>query len=462
MANTTTFLNLLLPQNGEYVDSWDQPTNENFTKIDAWATGVDKEISDARFNEISLKNFLSLSHNDDGTLKPTEEMVKSRSSYAYGDENLDGSDFDLAQRLFQGDKEVVAAREGYSDLRSSNAFRSFSAGMVMDGLKDSNGYPAWMGFTGANIQIDGSTTNVVFMIGGLLARSRKLEQLTVSGVVGVKKLYAMYNSSGVVIVDGDATTAPPAASTGTIGSDGLKVRVFEDLTVNFTTSGVKPGDVLEVLGTGLNAGLYRIKTVAPSSNNNRLIIEGVFPNGSQAGLNYTITDSFAVTFGFDDVQTPVTGKLYIGEADFDGAAVSAIRPMHFQDMFIGEWRAVDLTGSAAFIETWSHKLFDDALEVEVQVSQASDGSTPVESLALTGITDSLAIANTLQLSSGAQSLTGSVALTGAHIVNHSAKAKWTKTSITVSNVSPNLLYKDFDGVDQQAGFVRVVVKKLRK
>lgn len=462
MANTTEYLNLILPQNGEYVDTWDAPNNENFAKIDANAKSIGTELSDARSGQTTLNNFLQIAHNPDGSLKATEEVINSRSSFLYGDENLDSSDFDLAKRLFQSDKEVCFAREGYSDLRSLSAFKSFSAGMVMDGAKDVNGYPAWMGYTGANIQIDGSVTNAVFMVGGFLSRTRKLEQITIGGAVGTKQLYATYNASGVIIVDGDSSTAPPATATGTVGSDGAKVRLFEDLAVNFTTSGVKPGDILEILSNGVNAGQYRIKTIAPLANPNRVIIEGVFPGGAQASLNYTITDPFAVTFGYDDVQAPATGKLYIGEADFDGASVIAIRPMHFQDMFIGEWRAVDLSTTSSFTEIWSHKLFDDALEVEVQVSQASDGSTPVESLSLSDLTNSLSVANTLSLSSGDQLLSGTVALSGSLIVNHSAKAKWTKTLITVSNVSPNLLYKDFDGVDQNAGFVRVVVKKLRK
>ena len=462
MANTSDFLKLVLPQNGEYVDTWDQPLNDNLNVIDAWAKAVATEIADSRFGETSLKNFLQIAHQPDGSLKATAEVVKSRSSSAYGDENPDGTDFDLAKRLSQSDKEVLAAREGYSDLRSNAAFRSFSAGMVMDGAKDSNGYPTWLGSTGVNLQIDGSITPVHFMIGGFIVKTRKLEQLTIAGGVGTKQLYATYNPNGLIIVDGDSAVAPPLVASGTVGSDGAKIRLFEDLTVDFVTSGVKPGDVLEILLNGQNSGQYSVKQVGVLGNPNRLIIQGVFPGSAQASLNYTISDPFAVSFGYDDVQAPVQGKLYIGEADFDGTAITATRAMHFQDTFIGEWRAVDLSATASFTEIWNHKLFEDALDVDVQVSIMNDGSEPVEKLSHMGHTNSLSVANSLSLSAGAQVLSGSVSLSGSLIVNHSAKVRWTKTTVSVSNASANLLFKDFSGTDHQVGYVRVVVKKLRK
>ncbi len=474
MASTTPFLNLLVPLNGEYVDTWDQPLNENLQKIDAWAEDIGLEIADARFGQPTLKAFLEISHNNDGSLKPSEEIINSRSSFTYGDETPSAVDFDLASRLHQGDKEVFDAREGYSDLRNALAVRAFRGNMVLDGAKDSNGYPTWMGFTGINIQVDGSTTDVIFMASGLLGRVRKLEQISISGTIGVKHLYFQHSADGVIIVDGDSTTAPPASANGSIGSDGSKVRLFEDTTVDFTAAGVQPGDVLEILGTGVNAGIYQVRVVAPGGNNNRLQIYGVFPGGAQASLNYTVKDPMAGVLGFEDTKSPATGKLYIGEADWDGSAVIAVRPLHFEDYFIGDWRSVDVSGSPTFTESWNHRLLDDALEVQVQVSQANDGSAFVETLSLAQLNNTLALNNTLtntdslSLSAGDQTLSGTVTLTGALsldgtvVMARSAKAKWTNSVITVSNVVNNLFYKDYNNIDQQTGFVRVVIKKLRK
>ena len=499
MSTTTSNLNLELPGNGEYVDTWDFPLNQNFTKIDTWAGDIESEIQDARFGQATLKDFLQVSINSDGSLKPTEEVSKSRSSFTYGDETATGDNFDLASRLYQSDREVFDARDGYSDLRELNSIRSFKASMVLDGLKDSNGYPAWLGFTGANAQIDGDSTDLILMIGGAIGRVRGLSQVTISGAIGTKYIYAQYNPSGLIRVDGDSTTAPPASANGIIGSDGIKVRVLEDTTMDFTTQDVKPGDILEILGSGVNAGKYQIVEIAPNGNNNQVKIKGVFPGGTQAGLNYTITDPKAVTLGFDDTKSPSLTKMYIGEVDWDGSAILAVRALHFEDYFVGEWRSVNVSSSATFTEIWNHKLFDDALEVQVQVSQANDGSDYIETLSLSQISSSVSLTNTLgvaisgapslsgtvsngtlAVSSGtlsgsvsngtlaatsgtlSTSLTGSLALSSSIRDTHSAKARWNKTQVTVSNVTNNLFYKDYSGVERTTGFVRVVVKKLRK
>jgi hypothetical protein len=310
MSSTTTFLGLLLPLNGEYVDTWDGPLNENLTKIDSWASGISQEIIDARFGETSLKLFLQKSHNADGSLKPTEEVLNSRSSLLYGDESPTGVNFDLATRLFQSDKEVFYAREGSSDLRQARSVRSSKASKVLEGTKDANGFATWLGSTGTNVNLDGVTQNILFLISGKVSRVRKLEQIAISGAVGTKHLYAQFNAEGIIRVDGDSTTAPPVSANGTCGTDGLKVRLFVDSSVDFTTQDVKPGDLLEILGNGLNAGLYQIHSVAPGGNNNALRIMGVFPGGALASLNYTIRDPFAVTLGFDDSLTPADTFMY--------------------------------------------------------------------------------------------------------------------------------------------------------
>jgi hypothetical protein len=474
MTATTSHLSLNIPGNGDYIDTWDQILNENFEKLDLWAQNNDSEVIAARYGYPTLRDFLDVSFNNDGSLKATPEIIKARSSFSYGDELPSADDFELADRLNQGDKEVFTAREGYSDLKELSSVKSLRANMVLLGAKDVNGYPTWLGFTGANAHVDGDVEDVIFSIGGYLGRVRGLEQITISGAVGVKHLYAEYNSDGIIRVDGDSSTPPPASANGVLGSDGFKVRIFEDSTVDFTSVDVNAGDILDILGTGANAGNYLIDEVAPGGNINRLKIKGVFPAGSQAGLNYVIRDPMAVTLGFDDTKTPAQGKLYIGEADWDGIAVTEVRALHFEDYFVGEWRAVDISVSTTFTEAWNHKLFDDAIEVQVHVSQANDGSAPVEMLSTSQINNTLdldstlAINNTLVLSAGDQSLSGDVSLTGtvdlvgSLLMGRSVKTRWTNKQVTVSNIVNNLFYKDYNGVDRDTGYVRVVIKKLRR
>lgn len=462
MSQTTSFLSLLLPLNGEYVDTWDEPMNANLTKIDEWAQDIGQEIADARFGEVSLKAFLETSHNADGSLIPTTEVLNSRSSFLYGDESPSAVNFDLAARLFQSDKDVFYAREGASDLRSSLATRLSKASKVLEGSQDANGYPTWLGYTGVNVNLDGATQNILLLISGKVGRIRKLEIVPVSGAVGTKYLYAQFNPTGLIRVDGDSTTAPPVSPNGTCSTDGLKVRLFVDTTVDFTTQDVKAGDVLEILGNGPNAGMYQIAEVAPGGNNNSLKIYGVFPGGALTALNYTISDAFAVTLGYDIAPTPAEGKFYIGEADFDGSSVTAVRAIMFGDMFVSEWRSVDVSGSPTFTEIWNHTLFDDALDIEIQVSQNNDGTTPIEILSKSSMINTLTLNNGLTISAGDQTLGGSITLAGTVQDGRSVKMNFTKTQVTVSNVTASLFYKDFSGASQTGGFVRVVVKKLRK
>jgi hypothetical protein len=111
MATKTDFLQLTLPLNNEYQNTWDQPMNDNLQKVDDFAKAMNEEIISARHGKTDLAAFLDVAHNSDGSLKPTDEVVAARNSFAYGDEDALG-DFDLGRRLDRGDTEVFDAREG--------------------------------------------------------------------------------------------------------------------------------------------------------------------------------------------------------------------------------------------------------------------------------------------------------------------------------------------------------------
>lgn len=474
MATKTSFLQLTLPLNSEYQDTWDEPNNKNFEILDAWAEGVDTEIVDARFSKTSLKAFLQEGHNNDGSLKATPEVITARTSFAYGE--LDS----LSERLNLGDKEVFKAREALPALRDNLALKTYMQGAILSGTKNVNGYPTWLGFTGANALIDGSVTNIIALIDGKKGRTRVVETLTLSGSAGIKYIYATFNEDGVIRVDGDSSTPPPAVPAGTIGADILgdtTLSIFEDATTDFTTKDVKVGDILTVLGVGGNAGQYIIQTIAPFGDVNQLKIIGIFPGVAQASIDYTVSDPLALSFGFDIVKTPATGKLYIGEADFDGAAVTAVRAIHFNDVFVGEWRPVDVTSTPVYTETWNHNLFDDKLEVIVQVSAANNGTQPITNLDIGSLSSTLALAfsNTQLFSAGgpfdpgtsdatytpAPSLTGTVtsSLGGTVYLDNAVRMQFTTTQVSVKNPVAGKFYKDFSGADQTVGYIRVIVRR---
>jgi len=478
MASKTDFLQMIIPLNGEYQDTWDQVANGNFQKIDDWAAGVDGEIVDARFGKASLKDFLEVGLNNDGSLKPAPEVTKSRNSFLYGDEDSVPTDFDLSARLNMGDKEVFWAREGLPSLRAALGAHSYMKSTIIDGSKDANGYPTWLGFTGANANIDGSVNNIILQIEGQRARIRVLEQVTISGSARTKYIWAQFQANGVERVDGDSTVAPPATASGACGKNppDNKVRYFRDLTTDFTTKDVKAGDILEILGTSANAGQYMISEVAPGGDANTLKIYGIFPGGELSSLNYTITDPFAVTLGFDATKTPAAGKLYIGEVDFDGSAITAARELHFNDYFVGAWQAVDVGSTPVFTLSWDHNLFDDKLEIAVQASQTNDGLSAIVPLDIGSLTDTIALnfSNTQLFSAGTfnpgssgatyspmPSLTGNItsSLTGTVVLDNAVRVQFTRNQISVKNPVAGVFYKDFSGAAKTTGYVRVIVRR---
>jgi hypothetical protein len=344
-----------------------------------------------------------------------------------------------------------------------------------------------MGNTGANAAIDGSVTPVMLLIGGYVARIRTSKTVTIAGGAGTYVIYAAYQSGGVITVDGDASTAPPASAAGTTSADGnTDMARFTDTTRDFTSLDVQPGDRLTLL-TSNDAGTFVVKTVAPGAVLTQLDIIGTFPVGGLSSINYTVKDPLGVTLGFVPLAsaTPVAGRLYIGEVDFDGMAITARRTRQFRDVFVGEWQSYDVSISASHEHAWTHNLGSDVLDVEVQVSQSNVGAATVESLSVADLKNNLAVTvsdtqalsdnviDSSQLSfnpgTGDSTMAGSVTvtltgtvtapLTGTVTPTRSAAAKWDRNTVTVKNVAANLLYKDYSGVERQSGYVRVVVRK---
>lgn len=505
MPSTTAHLSLILPGFGEYRDSWWEPLNDNFQKIDDEALAISNEIVDARQTMPSLLDYLQVGHEPDGSLKATPEVTDARNSAVYGHRDpVSNTLFSLVDRLNQVDREMWKAREGRTSLLDALAFREYAFGnMILSGTKNLNGYPSWMGFTGANVNVNGSAEAINLLIDGKLGRVRTSKDVLISGGAGTKYIYAQYEADGVITIDGDTSTPPPVTATGVTSADvNSEMTLFTDASiVDFTAEDVQPGDLLVIL-TGGDAGEYIIKEVAPGGNIQQLKISGIFPVGGLSSINYVIRDRQAVTLGFDIAETPVAGKIYIGEADWDGVAVTAVRPRHFKDVFVSEWRPIDVTSPTTFTEIFQHGLGSDVLDASVQVSQADDGSLPVEELSMARISSTLAftpsngtlavgigslatgigtlgISNTLGLTAGDQTLTGSVTLTGAPTLSgapalsgtvggsiggsvqmdRSAICNWDKNKFRVKNAHSGVFYKDYSDVVRTSGFLRVVVRK---
>lgn len=513
MANKTAFLELEQPQNGEYVDNWEIPVNDNSAKIDAWSEAIDTEITEARGNKTSLALFLAVGHDTSGNLLPTPEMENARNSPVYDNRDADGL-FVLKKRIDQGDWESFYAREGQDSIKNNFSSHHIEDGyLIEDGGKNANGYPTWLAYAVATATVT-VPPSLELLIAGHKCHIRTSTDVVITGATGLKYLYAQYQPDGVVIVDKSGDT-----DGATSNDDVPEARIFSDGGItDYQVAGVQAGDILEILNTD-EAGKYVVKEVGyqgsgdPSPDYTKLVIYGIFPVGGLAGISYNIYDPQAASLGYDTAEPTDEDKLTIAEVDFDEGppeAITAVRPRHFKKTFIGEWRSVDVSGTPTFEEIWNHEMGTDLLDVSVQVSSADDGSQPVEELSLADLNasfvlsktqDDLAVSsgtlglsgdpeitNTLALNplgpgdggGGDQDLTGDVttdigtlaisgdpALTGdiiydlaaSVVLTRSAKVKWNKNKVWVKNSVSGKFYKDYAGTEQTDGFIRVIIRK---
>ena len=510
MSNKTAFLNLEQPQNGEYVDNWEIPVNNNSAIIDAWTLAVDNEITDARGSKTSLALFLAVGHDGAGNLLPTPEMTNSRNSPVYGSRDVDGT-YDLKKRADKGDWESFDAREAKTSLKANlAAHHAESANMILDGGKDPNGYPTWAAFATDVVTVTVPPT-LELLIAGYRCHVRDLLPITLTGGTGTNYIYAQYQPDGVAVVDKSGGTD------GVTSNDDVpEARIFTDggLT-DFQVAGVQAGDILKILNTD-EIGEYVIEQVGyqssgePSVDYTKLLITGLFPVGGLAGISYQVVDPLAVTLGFETVENTDADKMVIVEADIvesgGNVTVTAVRPRHYKNTFIGDWRTVaDVGSTPTFEEIWNHNFGSDMIDVSVQVSSANNGSQPVEELSLADLTAEITLARTqddlaatvgtlgltgvveadngtLALTpntgpilsgvvaadngtldiSGNPSLTGDIVyeLTQASVVlTRSAKAKWSRNQIWVKNSVSGKFYKDYAGTEKTDGFIRVIIRK---
>lgn len=526
MANKTPFLDLIQPGYMEYKETWWEPLNQNFDTLDTWAESTDQEIKDARFSAVSLSAFLAVSHETSGQLKATPEVIRARNSAVYGFQTSDvvPANFTLGQRIDQVDWEVWAGREGAADLKALSAFRAPNPKHQIIVGAESSGYPDWLSSTLSTLKVYGKTAPLWFAIGGKLGRVRSDVDVAVTGVARTVYLYAQYlppGDAGKIVVDGVILPLGTAGFGATSGDLSGNQVYFTDLSGSRdfwpmkNDNTLSAGDVLE-LTDSTEIGKYLIKSIDESivvpGTSNQVTIVGTFPNGGRSGINYTITDPLAVTLGTMDSDSPTDDIIVIAEADFTGSGFSALRPRHFRDTFVGEWRQVSVTAGAGIpnlgtvvpgvYETkYDHHLGSDLLDITVQVSQSNTGSAPVEEMSLATLDastlavtindgKSLVKTSTLVFSPATHapdvlapntpqvytqggfsggSLAGTIdyalagSITGSKsgdvYMERSVKAKWDKNSIWIKNAVTDRFYKDYDGTLRTAGYIRVIVRK---
>jgi hypothetical protein len=509
MSSSTPNLGLVLPGNGEDVGDWDEPLNTNFGIIDTQVGDIIAEIAAAASGVGTLSQFLAVSLDlTTGALLPVPEVAEAENTFLYG-YLINGSstpNYNLKQQLDAVGTELWGARGGAASLKAAGASSAFEfPNQLVSGLSgviSSSPVPTFAGSTGLNVHIDGSTTPLMMMISGYTARIRTLALATVPSTTGNGYLVcATQQPNGTVVVDGSGGT------NGSTGADTLgNMTLFTDLTTNFTTQNVQVGDYITLIN-GNDAGTYLIQAIggslqSPGSNINQLQIVGNFPVGLQSAISYQIFDPLGVVLSVVAPAGAVPGavpsnSLAIAEADVSGGTISAVRPRNYKNDFIGAWQAVSVAGPVIMPEViYTHYLGTDKLDIAVQISQANDGSAPVEEIALGQVSNNLSVAitNALtltlatlgQISPSSGTLTGapsgslanalatgsppaanfealsgsiSAALSGTVIETRSLALKWDRNSVHVKGLVSGILYTDYTGTAQTAGYLRVVARR---
>ncbi len=472
MANKTDFLNLTLPANNEYNNTWDVVVNDNFILVDRSVEAVTNEVQSARFSKTTLAEFLTVSHFNDGTLKPSDEMDDARNSSVYGDDDGAGTDYLLRNRLELADRELLDAREGLVSLQASLArkARDFDyPDTVINAAKDGNSQPNFLSNSGSEFLLNGSPTEVELNIDGHFMRVRTDESVNVTGGDGTRYLYAERPATPVITLN---RTTEAAGTTITNPLNNEKVQVFQDSAIDFTTLNIQVGDILEILN-GANAGEYIIDTVGFDGNTDQIKVIGRFTN-VVTGLNYQLKDSLMPTLAVDSSWAPSEGKCYIGEGEFVSGALVSSLTYNFKGKYDSPYEAVDVSSLATFEKIFNHNLGTFPKEIQIFASQANDGSQSLEplSLAISGNDLGVSINDTYVYSSGVfnpgttdatytpGTLVGSVtgSISGSVYDLRSIKVKITKTQIFIKNVKDNHFYRDYDGSDQDSGYLKVVCK----
>jgi hypothetical protein len=508
MANKTDNLKLVKPELGEFRDSWQTPHNANMDAIDGAVTATSDEVLAARGSASSLSVRLAVALENSGAPKATPEVVLSRNSFLYG--HLNGSvAWSLNSLQKKRDKELWRLRQAQPNFRLGIGYGdSFSQNKILSGSKSILGYPAWGGFLADKVQVSGAAAPLFMSIAGVVSRIRKLKEIPIVGAAGTYFVYAERTEDGVVVTSN-------ALSSTTLDS-ATEHRVLKTIGVDFGAIGVVAGDFIRIASPVGIAEDYVIESVGTvgSSTQDQVTIVGLFPGNPLGSVSYQIFDPLDVTLSSATTRTDSPTRVYLGECDFDGTAVTAFRPYSFGDTFVGEWRSVDVSVTPfTFEQEWNHGAGVDTVDIVVQASIANDGSQPVEVLSTNGVVSSLTLgltAGSLAVSSNISALTATPALgslstqnasqtagaatdfaahnhtvTGAPSVTlggsiantvagspsgtlggavealNAVKMKCTRTKVSVKNAHASRFFTDYSGATRTSGFIRVIVTKRK-
>jgi hypothetical protein len=377
MPTFTDFLNLTLPELGEFVDSWNEPNNQNFEAIDDWTdelhanlvgTGTGSTWAALRGTENNLADRLAVSINPDGTVNISgSQDILDMSTSAYK-----GTFSGPSERLDDADREIFEAGSPIPDARftpivpagpsagfphaelddgiaircadyGADAAEALSSPHVpwAPGLVTGGADPIITGSgTEGQVEINAATTPALFNIDGYIFRLREnilfdYALISPSNLdyvwIYVERKAVNYNDANFKYSDPGGTPAAKDLRKRKSGANGTTSgSTFSVGSGTFDTEPfkAKEGDILRITSGGA-AGDYVINALDGSTPNTKLTIKGTFKADLGPAVPYEVFDPYMPNIGAvvssgtpSDPTSPPDfeeGRVYIGRVRHQGS-----------------------------------------------------------------------------------------------------------------------------------------------
>jgi hypothetical protein len=435
MAKKTDYLELVLPELNEFINSWNGPVNQNMESIDDFCSDLYESLvgtsatstwSSLRGTHGSLADRLDVAINADGTLdlsgSPDLTAIATSAYHGVFSTPVDRLN-DTDDRIYDSSQPVAGGRfspipvagpsAGYETLDSGIALRAadfsshpmrspsmpWAPGLVVGGAGTLISAPGGAG----KVQINGSAAPAVFNIDGYAFRVREniifdfnlLSPANNDYIwIYVERVNANYGTANFRYGSGpaakDLRILQSGAATGSTSGN-----VFQAAGALFNTATlgrVRPGDVL-VIDSGAAAGEYVINALDGTTPDTKLTIKGTF-KANLSGLNWHVQDNWHPNIGAYNVgasaaaQPPfVDGRIYIGRVRFQSAAIpDQIVTFSRGGVYDSGWTLASgvFVGPSA---TFSHDLGTQPTSVEVWFRETSTGAAHRPLVRRTVVTD---------------------------------------------------------------------------
>jgi hypothetical protein len=515
MPQYTNFLNLTLPELGEFIDSWDAPNNANFETLDDWTESLHDNLvagtagtgatwSGLRGSKDSLEERLAISVNADGTINISgsqDILDMSTSSYK-------GSFPGPADRINDADREIYEAGSPVADARFTPMVADGpSAGFPHAELDDGiavraadygsllaeapfGAYAPWApglvagggdpiitgGGSPALLLLNVPSNPAVFNIDGYIFRLRDtvlFDYSLISPSTGdyvwiyVERKEANYGDSNFKYSESGGSPIAKDLRKLKSGSDGTtSTSLFTVVagTLNSTPFPAKEGDTLRITSGGA-AGDYVIDSVLTDLSLN---IKGIFKANVGPAVPYEIIDNAMPNIGAvvsagtpsDPTSPPplAEGRVYIGRV-LTPASGSPLTLVSFTRCGVYDSGWLDISDiSTDFPLSEAHNLGAPPTSVDLWVREDAT------SRAFRPLVRRQIVADVIDSDTSLDPT--DVKRTNFLVPSLYSHSSEVETTVVALNASPDVsgetvaaLFTDVGGTDQLTGQIRIIVKR---